>query len=172
MTSTAADTGIRRRRSAIWTVTALAACLLGLGSDQGSSRAAAQLGEQKVLPPGLFVYQTRTRDGTCPDAPRTGFVRSAIATLDGVPGSRQMTMKLPNSKYWPTWSITITGDNVIIGTANLMGAKDSSRGDVHFELKATKGRFQGVGYRNYFTKIDGKRRRCTLNFDALLKPMG
>jgi len=153
-------------------VTVLTACLLGLGAEDRGATAHAQLGDQKVLPPGLFLYQTRTRDGTCPDAPQTGFVRSAVATLDGVPGSRSMTMKLPNSKYWPTWQISVTGDDTIVGAANMMGAKDNSRGDVHFELKATKGRFQGVGYRNYLSKVGGKMKRCRLNFDALLKPMG
>lgn len=165
-------TPTRSRLSTVTKAGALALCLLGLGSDDGAATAHAQLGEQKVLPPGLFVYQTRTRNGTCPDAPRTGFVRSAVATLDGIPGARTMTMKLPNSKYWPTWQITVTGDDVIVGAANLMGAKDNSKGDVHFELKATKDRFQGVGSRNYLSKIKGKMTRCTLHFDALLKPMG
>jgi hypothetical protein len=135
--------------------------------------AAKELPPQTILPPGLFLFQTRTRDGSCNDAPRTGYVTSAIATLDGVPGSRAMTMQLLNSKYWPTWTLTITADNAIIGTANMNGAKDDSAGSSRFEMRERKDRdrYQGVGARNYNATIDGKPTRCTLNYDVLLKPL-
>jgi hypothetical protein len=121
----------------------------------------------------LYLYQTRTRDGSCNDAPRTGYVTSAIATLDGVPGSRTMTMQLLNSKYWPTWTLNVTSDDVILGTANMNGAKDDSGGSSRFEIRERKdrGRYQGVGSRSYNATIDGKPMRCTLNYDALLKPL-
>jgi hypothetical protein len=132
-----------------------------------------ELPPQTILPPGLYLYQTRTRDGTCNDAPRTGYVTSAIATLDGVPGSRTMTMQLLNSKYWPTWRLTVTADDTIVGTAFLNGGKDDSNGSSRFEIRERKdrGRYQGVGARNYNSTVDGKPTRCTLNYDALLKPI-
>jgi hypothetical protein len=130
-----------------------------------------ELPPQTVLMPGLYLFQTRTRDGSCNDAPRTGYVTSAVATLDGVPGARTMTMQLLNSKYWPTWTLTIAADGSISGTANMGGAKDDANGVSKFEIKAKKERFQGVGSRNYPSTQDGKQVRCTLNYDALLKPL-
>ena len=126
---------------------------------------------QTLLMPSLYLFQTRTRDGTCKDAPRTGYVTSSVATLDGVPGSRTMTMQLLNSKYWPTWSLTITEQDVIFGTANMGGAKDGTNGSSRFEIKQKKDRFQGVGSRTYPGQMDGKPAQCTLNYDVLLKPL-
>jgi hypothetical protein len=117
------------------------------------------------------LFQTRTRDGTCNDAPRTGYVTSAVATLDGVPGSRTMTLKLLNSKYWPTWTLAVSADNVVTGDAFMNGAKDDSAGSSHFELRPKKDRFQGIGSRSYNSVDGGKTVRCTLNYDALLKPL-
>ena len=132
-----------------------------------------ELPPQTILPPGLYLFQTRTRDGSCNDAPRTGYVTSALATLDGVPGSRTMTMQLLNSKYWPTWSVTVTADNAIVGSANMNGAKDDSAGSSRFEMRERKDRerYQGIGSRNYNATIDGKPTRCTLNYDVLLKAL-
>ena len=132
---------------------------------------APDLPPQTILPPGMYLYQTRTRDGSCNDAPRTGYVTSAIATLDGVPGSRTMTMQLLNSKYWPTWTLNVTMDNAISGSANMGGAKDDAGGSSKFELRRKKDRYQGVGSRSYPSKVDGQTVRCTLNYDALLKPI-
>ena len=126
---------------------------------------------QTLLMPGLYLFQTRTRDGTCNDAPRTGYVTSAVATLDGVPGARSMTMQLLNSKYWPTWTLTILGEDTINGAANMGGAKDDTNGSSKFELKPKKDRFQGVGSRAYPGQKDGKPARCILNYDVLLKPL-
>jgi hypothetical protein len=153
----------------------LSACsLLLLATPLLLAQAPAPPGErelpaQTVLAPGLYLFQTRTRDGTCNDAPRTGYVTSAVATLDGVPGSRAMTMQLLNSKYWPTWSLSIGVDDAISGKANWNGGKDEAAGSSHFELRAKKDRFQGVGSRNYSSTVDGKQVHCTLNYDALLK---
>jgi hypothetical protein len=132
--------------------------------------APAEAPPQAILPPGLYLFQTRTRDGSCEDAPRTGYVTSAVATLDGVPGARTLTLQLLNSKYWPTWTLTVTDDNAIIGTANMFGNKDDSAGSSRFELRSKKDRFQGVGSRNY-PKTGAPGQRCTLNYDALLKPL-
>jgi hypothetical protein len=82
-----------------------------------------------------------------------------------------MTLQLLNSKWWPTWTLTIAKDNYIAGTANWMGGKDESKGSSRFELRSKKDRFQGVGQRAYLSQVDGKPVRCTLNYDALLKPL-
>ena len=132
---------------------------------------AKELKPQTILPPGLYLFQTRTRDGSCNDAPRTGYVTSAVATLDGVPGSRTMTMQLLSSKYWPTWTLTVLEDDTIIGTANMGGAKDDTAGSSRFEIREKKDRYQGVGSRSYNSSAEGKQVRCTLNYDALLKPL-
>jgi hypothetical protein len=135
------------------------------------SAPAAELPPQTLLMPGLYLFQTRTRDGNCNDAPRTGYVTSSVATLDGVPGSRTMTMQLLNSKYWPTWNLTISEQDAIVGSANMGGAKDDSNGSSRFEMKIKKDRFQGVGSRSYPGQADGKNVRCTLNYDVLLKAL-
>jgi hypothetical protein len=141
------------------------------GDSSHAQSAAAELPAQTILAPGLYLFQTRTRDGTCRDAQRTGYVTSAVATLDGVPGARTMTMQLLNSKYWPTWTLTIGVDGNIVGNANMGGAKDDSAGSSHFEIRAKKERYQGVGARSYPGELDGKPTRCTLNYDALLKAL-
>lgn len=141
---------------------------LGAAFAQG---AAPEVAPQTILAPGMYLYQTRTREGTCNDAPRTGYVTSAIATLDGVPGSRVMTMQLLNSKYWPTWTLTVTAENMIIGVANMSGGKDASLGSSRFEISPKKDRFQGVGTRTYPSKVAGEPVSCTLSYDALLKPL-
>lgn len=143
------------------------------GDGATAAESDASLPPQTLLGPGLYVFQTRTRSGTCHDAPRTGYVTSAVATLDGVPGARTMTMQLLNSKYWPTWTLQITTDGAVIGTANMGGAKDDTKGSSRFELRAKKARFQGVGARSYPGSADaqGQTTRCTLDYDALLKPL-
>ena len=155
---------------------ALLAAFLPAAGARLASRAraeappAAEPPPQTILPPGLYLFQTRTRDGSCDDAPRTGYVTSAVATLDGVPGARTMTLQLLNSKYWPTWTLTVTEDNAILGTANMLGAKDDAGGSSRFEVRGKKDRFQGVGARTY-PKSGAPGQRCTLNYDALLKPL-
>lgn len=151
------------------------ACAALWGNEGAPPTAAAQAHgaepEQGVLAPGLYLFQTRTRDGNCPDATRTGYVTSAVATMDGVPGACEMTMQLINSKYWPTWNLSVTAQGVITGTANRNGGKDAALGSSRFELKAKKDRFQGVGARSYTMEVDGHKKDCVLNYDALLKPL-
>jgi hypothetical protein len=142
---------------------------LGAWPQGGGAQQDAALGPQAILPPGLYLFQTRTRSGTCNDAPRTGYVTSAIATLDGVPGSRTMTLRLLNSKWWPTWTLTVAADDTLIGSANMFGGKDPTKGTSRFEIRAVKDRFQGTGSREYPSK--GEATRCTLLYDALLKPI-
>lgn len=163
-------------RARIWLTASALLCALPaspLDAQPGAGKtpptAADDAPPQTVLAPGLYLFQTRTRSGTCNDAPRTGYVTSAIATLDGVPGARTMTMQLLNSKYWPTWTLTIGADDAIAGAAYLNGAKDDKDGSSRFELRAKKDRFQGVGKREYAGQKDGKAARCMLEYDALLK---
>ncbi len=161
-------------RSSIVSLTLLACvCALGVAHAQDSASSGAKEEEdpQTILPPGLYLFQTRTRDGSCPDAPRTGYVTSAVATLDGVPGSRTMTMQLLNSKYWPTWTLVVGADDSITGNAFMGGAKDDKNGSTRFELREKKDRFQGVGARTYPSTVNGQPTRCTLNYDVLLKPI-
>jgi hypothetical protein len=142
----------------------------GLAAGVGAAQPPAA-DAQSVLPPGLYLFQTRTREGNCPDATRTGYVTSAVATLDGVPGARSMTMQLLNSKYWPTWNLTVTADDAIQGEANRNGGKDPGLGVSRFEIRRKKDRFQGVGSRSYTQVVDGKKTECVLHYDALLKPL-
>jgi hypothetical protein len=141
------------------------------GEPAQAQGAAPEIKPQTILLPGLYLFQTRTREGTCNDAPRTGYVTSAVATLDGVPGSRLMTMQLLNSKYWPTWTLTVNEQNLIVGSAILGGGKDESAGTSRFEISPKKDRFQGVGTRTYPSKVGGETVSCTLSYDALLKPL-
>lgn len=167
---------LQRRAVTLRFFIVVAACLLAFDGPSGSARERAQaqapeVKPQTILPPGLYLFQTRTREGTCNDAPRTGYVTSAIATLDGVPGSRVMTMQLLNSKYWPTWTLTVTEKDLIIGAAILGGGKDEAAGTSRFEITSKKDRFQGVGTRSYPSKVAGETVSCTLSYDALLKPL-
>lgn len=132
---------------------------------------AEELPPQTVLQPGLYLFQTRTRSGTCPDAPRTGYVTSAVATLDGVPGSRSLTLRVLSSKYWPRWELTVATDDTIVGTATMFGKNDPQKGTSRFEVKAYKDRFQGTGSREYPAPPKSDVARCTLLYDALLKPI-
>jgi hypothetical protein len=146
-------------------------CLAGSISLTRAQEAADEAHPQTILQPGLYLFQTRTRNGTCPDAPRTGYVTSAVATLDGVPGARKMTMNLLSSKYWPSWQLSISMDDVITGSANMMGAQDDKNGSSRFEMTSKKDRFQGTGSRMYPSKVDGQPVQCVLNYDVLLKPI-
>lgn len=162
-------------------ITAIASLLtvaMLMGSDATEpTRALAQAQDQAepppqtILPPGVYLLQTRTRSGTCGDAPRTGYVTSALATMDGVPGSRTMTLKVMNSKWWPKWTLTVTPDDTIVATANMFGGKDPTKGTSRFELRAHKDRFQGKGTREYpnHSKGPDEPARCSLLYDALLK---
>jgi hypothetical protein len=79
--------------------------------------------------------------------------------------------KLKNNNY-TTINLTLTQDDAIQGSAFMGGAKDDSGGSSNFELRRKKDRYQGVGSRTYPSKGEGGQPiRCTLNYDALLKPL-
>jgi hypothetical protein len=43
------------------------------------------------------------------------------------------------------------------------------RGDSHFDLTFSNGQFTGRGARSYMSMVNGQRRRCTVEFDTLLR---
>jgi len=135
--------------------------LLALG---GSSRVRAQ-GDQTVLGPGMYVFQTRTRSATCGDDERTGYVSTFLAPIHGVPGSRTMRMTLENSEYWPVWQITVDARNQVVGHATLAGASGANAPTNHFEVRRERDRFVGPGTRRY----SAEGRDCAVEYDALLR---
>lgn len=133
---------------------------------QSSRPAAAQTrSDQAVLGPGLYVFQTRTISATCGDASRTGFVTSYYAAIDGIPGSREMTMNLLNSEHWPRWAIAVNADGNVVAHAYLDGTAGANRPSAHFELMRQPDKFAGRGIRSY--RSGGQ--QCTITYDALLR---
>ena len=128
----------------------------------GVGHVAAQAGEQEILGPGLYIYQTRITGATCNDATQTGFVNSYVATIDGIPRSPSMEMTLTNSEYWKTWDITVR-NGTIVGEARVRNRS------AHFEVRRRGSRFTGTGHRIYQSTVDGNRMRCRIEFDALLR---
>lgn len=131
----------------------------------GGSSVAAQAGDQRVLGPGVYVFQTRTRSATCDDDERTGYVSSFVAAVQGVPGSRSMRMQLLNSPYWPNWSLQVDAQNRITGDSTLEGASGPSAPRNHFEVTVDRDRFTGTGTRTYTR--GGQ--QCSVTYDALLR---
>jgi hypothetical protein len=133
-------------------------------------RAAAQTrDEQSVLGPGMYVFQTRTRSATCGDDERTGYVSSFLAPIHGIPGSRSMRMQLVNSPYWSGWSLTVRADGTVVGESTLDGAEGPNAPTNRFEVTRDGDRFTGRGARSYTANVDGRQRRCTVQYDALLR---
>src|SRR4051794_506497 len=124
-----------QRASVIAVVLVSVAVLITSGS-WAEDKPPAELPPQTLLLPGLYLFQTRTREGSCDDAERTGYVTSGVATLDGVPGARSVKLQLLSSKYWPTWTLTIAADDLIVGTAIMGGGKDEAAGTSRFEARA------------------------------------
>lgn len=154
-----------RSRAAV--ATALVASLLLLAPP----RAPAQDTGQTVLGPGLYVFQTRIDHATCGDGERTGFVSSYFAAVDGIPGSRTMSMNLLNSSFWPTWELTVSSSNAVIGDARMRGQTGPSAGESHFELAHDGRRFTGRGTRSYDATVNGQRQRCRISYEALLRKL-
>ena len=125
--------------------------------------------EQTVLGPGMYVFQTRTRSASCGDDERTGYVDSFIAPIHGIPGSRSMRMDLPNSTYWPTWSITVGEGGQVTGDAFLAGSTGPSRPTSHFSVRLDGSHFEGEGTRRYDSQTAGETRHCIVTYDALLR---
>lgn len=88
-----------------------------------------------------------------------------MGSINGIPGSRSMEMKLSNNRYWPTWAITIRRDGTVLGAAQVPG----DGREAQFEVHRDSGRFVGTGSRSYQRTIDGERRRCTVHVDVLLR---
>lgn len=153
------------RRVIAWGVVGGAIAVLG---SIGSHRASAQE-EQTVLGPGMYVFQTRTRSASCNDDERTGYVSSFVAPIHGVPGSRTMRMQLLNNPYFANWSITVTPQGVIMGESQLEGARSADSPTNRFEVRRQGDRFTGTGSRSYTATVGGRRQRCTVEFDALLR---
>lgn len=120
---------------------------------------------QGVLGPGLYVFQTRLDEATCEADSNSGFVTSYFAAIDGVPGSTTMTMKLQNSQFWPEWQLNIASDGTIRATAR-NGALEQSA-----TMRLNGSRFTGRGFRTYDQTVRGQRRRCRMEYDALLRKL-
>lgn len=156
------------RRTAV--ATALMASLSLLAPPSAPTLEAQDTG-QTVLGPGLYVFQTRIDHATCGDGERTGFVSSYFAAVDGIPGSRTMSMSLLNSSFWPTWELTVSSSNAVIGDARMRGQTGPSAGESHFELAHDGRRFTGRGTRSYDATVNGQRQRCRISYEALLRKL-
>ncbi len=129
------------------------------------SRAFAQDDDQTVLGPGMYVFQTRTRSASCDDDEQTGYVSTFMAPIHGVPGNRRMRMTLPDSRYWPAWTITVGEGDEVIGDATLAGASGPSAPTNHFSVRLRGDRFVGTGTRRYRRGEQA----CRVEYDALLR---
>lgn len=118
--------------------------------------------QQRVLGPGLYVFQTRITGATCGDADHTGYVNSYFAAVDGIPASMDMDMKLMNSSYWPSWDLHVDGQTVR-GTAS----NERINGTQRVEMRVNGSRFTGTGTRTY----SRGNRRCEVQYDALLRKL-
>jgi hypothetical protein len=134
---------------------------------QGESPAAADPNRQTVLGPGLYVFQTRTRDATCKDAEGDGYVLTFLGAIHGIPHAVNMTMELTNNQHFKTWTLKVSGNSQVIGDSRIGTAADAP--DSHFEVKLEGDRFKGTGFRTYNGMLDGKKVRCRVNYDALLR---
>ena len=116
---------------------------------------------QTLLGPGLYVFQTRITAASCGDADRTGYVNSYVAAVEGIPGSREMAMRLPNSQYWARWTLDVRADG------HILAASEQSRveGHNHFDVTQHGRQFTGTGARSYMRGTT----RCEVTYDALLR---
>jgi hypothetical protein len=123
--------------------------------------------KQAVLGPGLYVFQTRTREATCGDAEPDGYVLSFLAAIDGVPGATSMSMQVINTKHFNSWTLKVTPAGQVVGDSKIGNAADAP--DSHFEVSLDGPRFKGTGYRSYNGTLNGKPVRCKVSYDALLR---
>jgi hypothetical protein len=150
------------RLGAGWLSLILAVCALGVQP----TRSAGQ-DKQAVLGPGLYVFQTRTREATCGDAEPDGYVLSFMAAIDGVPGAISMSMQLVNTKHFNSWTLKVMPNGHIVGDSKIGSAADAP--DSHFEVVLDGPRFKGTGYRSFNGTAGGKPTRCKVSYDALLR---
>ncbi len=124
---------------------------------------------QRILGPGLYVFQTRLDHESCGESSNTGYVTTYFAAVNGVPGSRTMQMQLLNSDFWSTWTLSVTPDNHIMGDSQQDRVTGPTRGESHFELTRDRTKFTGRGSRTYTATVNGEARRCRMAYDALLQ---
>lgn len=148
-----------------FTLAVLALCSL-LPAARGDAPANGP-NRQTVLGPGLYVFQTRTRDATCKDSEGDGYVLTFLGAIHGIPHAVNMTMELTNNQHFKTWTLKVNGNNQVIGDSRIGTAADAP--DSHFEVKLEGDRFKGTGFRSYNGTLDGKKMRCRVNYDALLR---
>ena len=135
--------------------------------NANAAEASANANRQTVLGPGLYVFQTRTRDATCGDAEGDGYVLTFLGAIHGIPHSVAMTMELTNNQHFKTWTLKVSGNNQVVGDSRMGTAADAP--ETHFDVKLDGDRFKGTGYRAYNGTLDGKKVRCRVNYDALLR---
>ena len=123
--------------------------------------------KQTVLGPGLYVFQTRTREATCGDSEADGYVLSYFAAIHGIPHSVEMKMELVNTPHFKDWTLKVAANNVIRGESRIGTAADGP--ETHFEVKLEGDRFKGTGARTYNSTVAGKKVRCRVNYDTLLR---
>jgi hypothetical protein len=136
------------------------------GADAGVAAGGAEA-RQTVLGPGLYVFQTRTRDATCGDSEPDGYVMSYFAAIHGIPHGTKMTMELVNTPHFKEWSLSVANNQSIVGKSRIGSAADGP--DSNFEVKLVGDRFKGTGYRSYNGTVAGKKQRCRVNYDALIR---
>ena len=150
----------------------LLGCLTGallMKSGALESVVSAQTPDQTILGPGLYAFQNRLDRATCGDSSNSGYVNTYIAAVNGIPGSSAMEMSLPDSSYWTEWRLGITAEGHIVGVSQQDGVTGPDRGDSHFDLTRSGDQFTGRGARSYMSTVNGQRRRCTVEFDTLLR---
>ncbi len=126
--------------------------------------------DQTVLGPGVYVFQTRTLAATCGDDERSGYVSSFVASIDGVPGSRAMTMHLHDARYWSTWDLTVAASGSVHGSSLMDGTSGPNRPNNVFDVtRDASGRFTGHGARGYDATIAGHAQHCEVTYDALMR---
>ncbi len=159
------------RRLRNWMLIMGALAVSAAASDGSTGHAQPVADDQRVLAPGLYVFQSRLDRSTCGEDAETGYVTSYFAAIDGVPGHREMTMRLLNSTYWARWSLSVAPDGRVVGESHQEGVPEARRGVNRFEIRREDGRFVGRGSRSYFRRIEGQTRRCSIEFDALLRKL-
>jgi hypothetical protein len=127
----------------------------------------AEANRQTVLGPGLYVFQTRTRDATCRDSEGDGYVLTFLGAIHGIPHAVSMTMELTNNQHFKNWTLKVSNNNQVVGDSRMGTTPDAP--DTHFDVKLEGDRFKGSGYRSYNGTVDGKKIRCRVNYDALLR---
>lgn len=126
---------------------------------------------QTLIAPGVYTFQTRLDHSSCGSRSTSGIVRTFVAVINGVPGSREMTMNLLNSSYWSRWTLRVTDEGYVVGDSQQDNVQGANRGDSHFELRLDDGKLSGRGSRSYMQRVSGQMTRCRTSYDTLLFAM-